>query len=133
MKISTKQYAQTLFELTQEKSEIEVDGVIKRFAELLKKNKQLKRITDIIKKFSEIYNKENGIIEVEMATARELESEQTNKIKSFLKEKYSVKEVLLKSKIDEKTKGGIIIRVEDEILDGSISRQLRELEKMLKN
>ncbi|HFC76843.1 MAG TPA: ATP synthase F1 subunit delta [Candidatus Moranbacteria bacterium] len=133
MKISSKQCAQTLFELTLGKSENEIDSVILKFVKLLKKNKQLKKTNDIIKKFNEIYNKANGIIEAEIVTIRELGSEQFSKIESFLKEKYSVKKVILKSKIDKNIKGGIIIKVGDEVLDGSIKGRLNELARILKS
>ncbi len=131
MKITSKQYAQTLFELTQKKSESEVDGVIKKLAELLKKNRQLNLLSDIVKKFSEIWNKENGIVEAEVISRRELSESLQNETKEFVKNKYQAKEVHLKNKVDKNIKGGVIIKVGDEVLDGSVSRQLRELRKAM--
>jgi len=132
MKISSKQYAQTLFELTQDKSENDIDNVVRKFAEVLKKNKQMKLFADIIKKFSDSYNKENGIVELEVISAREISEEQIEKIKDFVKDKYKARKVLLVKKIDQKIKGGIILKVGDEILDECVNRKLQELGRMLK-
>jgi F-type H+-transporting ATPase subunit delta len=53
------------------------------------------------------------------------------KVKEFVKKKYGAKEVEINIEIDEKIKGGIIIKVGDEILDGSVSSQLKRLKNIL--
>jgi F-type H+-transporting ATPase subunit delta len=131
MKITATQYAKSLYELTVGKSETEIDGVVAKFLKVLIKNRQLKIAKKIMESFATIFNAENGIVEAEVATSRELESSQVHKIKSFLKEKYQAKEVVMKNKIDASIKGGVVIRVEDEILDGSVARQLGELKRVL--
>jgi len=131
MKITSKQYAQTLYELTQGKSEDEINGVIKKFAELLKRNRQLNLLSDIAKRFSETWNENNEVIEAEAISREELGKDLRVKIKKFVKNKYQAREVILKNKTDKKIKGGIIVRVGDEILDGSVSRRLTELRKAI--
>lgn len=131
MKITSTQYAKSLYETTVGKTQPEIDGVVANFIKLLQKSRKIKLADKIIAKFSEIWNKENGIVEAEVATARKLESSQAHKVKSFLKEKYQAKEVVINNKIDSNIKGGIVIKVRDEILDGSVARQLRELKKNL--
>lgn len=132
MKISASQYATTLYELTLDKSKPEIDSVTKKFTEMLIKNHHLKMAKKIIEKFNGIYNRKNGIIEAEVATARELESSQVHKVESFIKEKYKAKEVVIKNKIDESIKGGIIIKIGDEIIDASLKNSLTNLSKLLK-
>lgn len=131
MRITANQYAKSLYELTTEKSQQEINAVIANFIKLLQKSRKMKLADKIIAKFSEIYNKENSIIEAEVATARELESSQAHKVESFLKGKYQAKEVVINNKVDSNIKGGIIIKVGDEILDASIERNLLELKKEL--
>lgn len=99
---------------------------------MLIKNHHLKMAKKIIEKFNGIYNRKNGIIEAEVATARELESSQVHKVESFIKEKYKAKEVVIKNKIDESIKGGIIIKIGDEIIDASLKNSLTNLSKLLK-
>ena len=131
MNVSNKQYAQTLFELTQKESEGNLDDVIKKFAELLRKDKRLRDVDDIIKKFDDICNKENGVIEAEIITKESLKNDLKDRLREFIKDRYRAKKVILKNRTDENIKGGIIIKVNDEILDGSVVRRLRELKKAI--
>lgn len=131
MKISTTQYAKSLYEVTAEKSKHEIDGVVAGFLKVLRKKNQMKLTKKIIEKFSEIYNKKNGIVEAEI-TSRELLSgavrtKVRTKVRTYVSTKYQAKEVVINNKIDESIKGGIIIKVGDEILDGSVARQLNDL------
>ena len=131
MKVTTTQYAKTLYELTENKSEKEISGTVASFIKILVRDKKLKVIKQIINRFSEIYNKENNIIEAEITTSRQIESPQLQKIKNFLKEKYQAEEVVLGLKTDKTIKGGMIIRIGDEILDASIENQISNLKKAL--
>jgi F-type H+-transporting ATPase subunit delta len=131
MKISINQYARSLYESTADKSESDVDIFLVNFVKVLAKNRQTKLAVKIIKKFGELYNKENGIAEVEAISSRKLEADQIKQIEKFIQEKYSVREVIIDNKIDESIKGGIILKIGDEILDASVERQLRELKKSL--
>ncbi len=128
MKISIAQYSKSLYELTVDKSKSEIDGIVNNFMKLLSKKRQAKLLPKIIEKFGELHNRENGIIEAEMIISRKVD---THKVENFIKEKYQAKKVILQEKIDEKIKGGIIIRVGDEILDGSVARQLNDLKSTL--
>jgi len=131
MKITAQQYAKTLLELTDGKTEQAVSDVVKKFAEVLKKDGQIKNAGKIMEKFSEIYNAKHGIVEAEVATRKTLERQNVDRIEKFIKEKYSAKEVIVKNIVDEKIKGGIIIKVGDEVLDGSVGGQLKRLRKNL--
>ena len=131
MKISIKQYSQTLFELTENKSESEVFAIVQKFAEQLKKDGQLKNASKIMEKFAESFNKENGIVVTVVRGRGDLSRDVLEKIEKFVKEKYSAKEVEMNFVIDEAVMGGIIIKVGDEIIDGSVSSQLKRLQKEL--
>lgn len=138
MKVSIKQYSQTLFDLTDGKSEQEVLDVVRRFAEQLKKDGQLKNAGKIMEKFSDIYNAKNGIVEAEVTTKYKIQDTRLpdgqaryKQIEEFIKEKYSANEVVIKNIVDEKIQGGIIIRVGDEVLDGTVNSQLNRLKKQL--
>jgi F-type H+-transporting ATPase subunit delta len=131
MKITSQQYAQTLLELTENKSQEEISAIVKKFAEQLRKDGQLKNADKIMDKFAKLFNAKNGIVEAIVTTAHEMNSGQIEQVESFLKEKYSAKTVEIENVVDEKIKGGIIVRVGDEVLDGSISNQLKRLQKVL--
>ncbi len=127
MKITPNQYAKTLYELTQERSQSEIGDVISQFADLLAKKNQTKLLPKIIEKFADIWNKKNGIVEAEVISREKMSNELSNDVSKYVSNKYGAKEVLIKSVVNESIKGGIIIRVGDEVLDASIERQLRDL------
>ncbi|KKP68099.1 MAG: hypothetical protein UR66_C0008G0007 [Candidatus Moranbacteria bacterium GW2011_GWE1_35_17] len=131
MKISTKQYAQALYELTLEKSESEVNIVVEKFVKELAKNNNVKLASKIIDKFQEIYNRENGIIEASVTSAEKLEKSQMEKIEKYLLDKYKAEKVILSNEIRKEIKGGIILRVGEDILDESIIKKVNNLKTFL--
>jgi F-type H+-transporting ATPase subunit delta len=132
MKVSVKQYANILFDLTQNKSESEIDKVIVRFVAQMKKTGDLKKSCDIIRQFGIVYNKRHNIIEAIITSARQLNINEQDKIKVFIAKRYNVTDVSMKYIIDNKIKGGIIIRVDDEVFDGSVSGRMKILSRNLK-
>lgn len=133
MKISTKQYAQALYELTLGKSESEVGIVVEKFVKELVKNNQIKSVSKIIDNFNNIYNQENGIIEAEIKSREQLQSESLEKIEKYLIKKYKAKQIILNKKINPEIKGGVIIKAGDEITDLSVAGSLNRLKRELIN
>ncbi len=131
MKITVNQYAKSLYAATKEKSQKEIADVVSNFVAILSKNRQVKLFPKISKKFEEIWNKENGIAKVEIVSMEKLNEKILKSIEKFIEKKYPVKKVILNNIVDEKIMGGIIIKVGDEILDGSVLRQLRNLKTSL--
>ena len=131
MRISAKQYAQVLYDLTDGKSKSEIEKSVAGFARHIYKERELKLADKIIGQFSKIYDRKNGIVEATMISARKPESSQVHKVKNFVKEKYGAKEVVLKDIIDESVKGGFVLKVGDEVVDGSVKGRLEELRKIL--
>lgn len=131
MKVSTQQYAKTLLELTDGKSEQEVLDIVKKFAEVLKKDGQLKNAKNIIEKFSDLYNKEHGIVYTLIVGRQKVSQDVLEKVNEFVKRKYSAKEVEIENVVDEKIKGGIVIKVGDEVIDASVDAQLKRLKNIL--
>jgi F-type H+-transporting ATPase subunit delta len=131
MKITAQPYAKALYESTKSKSQSEIDAVISGFAKILQKNNQLKLKKEISKKFKEIYNRENGIVEAEVISKEKLDNKLVDKLIGFVKDKYKAKEVVIDNVVNESIKGGIIVRVGDEVMDGSVERKLKELKSIL--
>lgn len=127
MRVSAKQYAQTLYELAKGKNEPEVKDIIGKFADNLTRNNQLKISEKIIEKFKEIWNEKHGIVEAEVITREEVSTEVRTQVRTYVSNKYEAKEVVINNKIDESIKGGLIIKVRDEILDASVSNSLKNL------
>jgi len=145
MRITDKQYAQTLYDLTDGKTNPEIEKAVVDFARYIYRNRKLKLADKIIEQFGKVYNQKKGIVEAEVVTAQKLESSLAHKVESYIKEKYlaypayrtgrrqagQAKEVILKNVIDKSVRGGLIIKVEDEVIDGSVKGKLEELRKVI--
>jgi len=131
MRISARQYAQTLYDLTEGKPKAEIEKSVAGFARYIYKERKLKLEGKIIESFGKIYNQEKGIIEAEIVIAEKLSAGTEKKVKDYIEKKYNAKEVVLKNIVDPKIKGGIILKVGDEVMDGSVSGKLEELKKVL--
>jgi F-type H+-transporting ATPase subunit delta len=131
MKITAKQYAQTLFELTKDKDEIEIQAVISKFLVVLKKRGDFKMKMDIIQQFQRIFNEANGIVEVKIISQQELKQDQLEKIEQLVKNKYQANQVILKNDIQKEILGGIMMQVGDEVMDGSVAGQLKRMRNSL--
>jgi len=132
MQATIKQYSQVLYEMTKSKSPSEVDKVVASFVDILAHNGQLKIQKSIVKKFGEIYNQENKIIEVQATSCQKIDSHTQHYLEQYLSKKYAVEKIIINNKIDKDIQGGIILQINGERLDGSIRRQLVELKKRLK-
>jgi F-type H+-transporting ATPase subunit delta len=131
MKATATQYAKALYEATKDKDQKEIDGVLADFVKVLSKNNQIRMAGNISKKFGEVYNSENGIVEAEIISCEKINDELRNKLRNYISQKYQAKEVVLNNIVDKSIKGGVIIKVGDEVMDGSINRQIGELKKKL--
>jgi ATP synthase F1 delta subunit len=131
MKITATQYAKSLYELTDGKTKQDINGVVVGFVKVLQKNNQIRLVKNIIEKFSNLYNQKNGIVEAEITTKEEVRSEVRTRVCTYVSNKYKAKEVVLNNKVDKDIKGGIIIKVGDEIVDASIGKSLVELKRVL--
>ncbi len=133
MRASAKQYAQALYDLTDGKSKPEIEKTVADFARYIYKERKWKLTGKIIESFGKIYNQKNGIVEAEVVTAEKLNEPLEKKVKSYIEKKYDAKEVIVKNIINPKIKGGMIVKVGDEIVDGSVEGKLAELKKVLIN
>jgi F-type H+-transporting ATPase subunit delta len=131
MRITTKQYAQTLYEMTDGQSKPEIEKSVADFARYMHKERKLKLAGKVIEQFEKIYNQKNGIVEAEIVTAEKLNESLEKKVKSYIEKKYNANKVVLKNTVDESIKGGMILKIGDEIVDGSVAGKLAELKKFL--
>lgn len=126
MKTTTRQYAIALYEATKDLSGAKLDKVVAGFVAILARDRKLKQIDKIISDFEHYSKKQQGIAEIEITSARELDKKVIDKIGKIFGENT---EAIIK--IDESIIGGIKIKTEDKILDGSIKTQLLKLKESI--
>lgn len=133
MKISSRQYAQSLYESVASKSEKEIKVVLKNFVALLGKQRELGRAEEIISAFNEIWNKANSEIAATLTSARKLDATTKKMIVSYLEEKAGAKKIALTEEIDEKLIGGFVLKYGGKVIDGSLKTNLEDLKNKISN
>ncbi len=124
MRLSAKQYAETLYALTKGKGEKEVDAVIKNFVSALSRRNNLCLAKEIIDRFERIYNEKHGIKKIEVTAARALDAH-------IKKEFEKLGEVATKT--DESLVGGVKIKVGDTLVNASVKQTLKNLRTKIAN
>lgn len=131
MKVSNQQYADALYEAVKEKSQSEVNEILANFVKILAKNNQIKNAENIIGKFKETWSRKEGVIEAEVVSREKLDRELKIEIEKYVSKKYNAEKIKIIEKVDPEIKGGVVIRVRDEVIDGSIKGQLNNLRRKL--
>ncbi|MBP9732022.1 MAG: ATP synthase F1 subunit delta [Candidatus Magasanikbacteria bacterium] len=125
-KLLTKQYGKILFESTKGLKGDELESVIKKFLTFLQSKQMISKADQIMSEYEKCVKEAEGIKMIEIVSARELSPEAVKEISKHFGEKVEATVI-----IDPKLLGGIMIRTENEILDGSIKGQLEKLKQQL--
>ena len=105
-------------------------GLFVKFILLLIDKKRLAHILDIADAYRQLYEQLQGIVEARVVTAVELEPDLEQRTIEML-ERETGKTIRLKKTVDADIIGGMIIIVEDEIIDGSIRHKLEQMRRSL--
>jgi F-type H+-transporting ATPase subunit delta len=126
MDISIKQYAKTLYKLIDSKGKNEAEKIIEDFVAVLAENNDHGKIKKIIEEFNNFWNKEKGIVEAEISSAKELDKEIVKLLNNYIAKLSGAKEVVLSEKVDKNLLGGVIIKYGDKVLDGSLRSKIND-------
>ncbi|MEJ5252944.1 MAG: ATP synthase F1 subunit delta [Chthonomonadetes bacterium] len=89
-------------------------------------------LPEVVREFEELRDEHLGIIRVQATTARPLDEEQQQALIRSLEQRTG-KTVLLSLQTDPSLIGGIVVRIGDTIIDGSVRGQLLRLKQYLLN
>lgn len=106
-------------------------GVVKNFLNLLVQKKRANVLPEIAEAFQNLIDRKQNISQGSVTSATELSDDLKDKIKSTL-ENITGKKIVLTSEVDASIIGGIIAKVGDLVLDGSIKSQLMGLKESIK-
>lgn len=132
MRISTKKYAIALYESLKDSLGKNTDEIIRNFVHTLAHRGILGRADKIIADFIKYYNAQEGITRLEITSANGLDGDQENTIIKLF-EKALGKKIELQKTIDKNILGGIVVKYDDKVVDGSIAYQLGQLRKELQS
>lgn len=120
-KISAKKYAISLYESLEEASESEVHKLIKDFIKILIRKNQINLISKILIEFEKHWNGQRGVKKVEVTTAQPITNK---KIITDELNKHLQRQIELEEKVDKEIIGGLIIKYDDILIDGSVRKRL---------
>lgn len=128
MKFTSQQYAQALYDAVHETKDHDV--VLDNFVKILAQNGDLGKADEIEMEYRKLEMKEKGIVQAQVTVAREVNvnSAIINEMNEIVKGK-----VELKTQVDEGIVGGVVVRVDDTLIDASVKTQLNDLNKELKS
>lgn len=110
----------------------EVDPILLSFLLVLVGKNRISLFNNIHRAYTNLMNEKNNIVEIKVTTARNLSeteyAEVTEKVGKILN-----KNIILIKHVNPEIMGGIIIQMGDKLIDGSIARQLKNMEKSLKS
>jgi F-type H+-transporting ATPase subunit delta len=133
MKISARQYAESLYETVAGQTVAEAKAVIKKFVAMLGRQRDIPRAAEIIKNFQEIWDERQGELPAELVSARKLEPAAQDLVMNYLRQKTGATKINLQTKIEPEIIGGFILRYRSQIVDGSLRSSLDSLKSQISN
>lgn len=100
------------------------------FLKLLSRKNRVNLLNQICMAFIKKYNEYAGIVEIDVFVADDLPEDQKDELHRILENKTG-KKVDLKLNRDTSLKGGMAVRIDDTVIDGTIRHKLQELENQL--
>jgi F-type H+-transporting ATPase subunit delta len=110
-----------------------INSLTASFIKLLGTKSREANLPEIISAFIEQYNEAKGIHKVKLTTAVEISDEMKNDFINKIKASEGVKTIELETVVDEDIVGGFILQMEGKLADGSIRRDLNDVQKQFMN
>lgn len=107
-----------------------LDDTTVLFIDLLCRKKRAALLVDIINEYYALRDEREGIVNIDVTSAVELDGEQSKKLINSLAS-YTGKKVQARLSLDKGLLGGVTVKIGDTILDGSVKHQLQVLKSAL--
>ena len=134
MKISPKQYAKLIDEYTENAvGEDDLNKKIALIAGFVKRNRDQAILDKIVDEYDKLSRDKGGELLVQLESGKKLREEQIEKIKEKISQKRGVAsdKIQLVSIVNPKLIGGIRVKIENNIIDGSVKSKLTRLQLSL--
>lgn len=108
-----------------------VSLTLDRFFELILHHHREKYLHFMLHAYTGLYRQRHAIVDATLTTAALVSSEAAERIAGIVQMRTRSREVRLHREVDESLIGGFVFRVDDLLLDASLSRQLNILRRQL--
>jgi F-type H+-transporting ATPase subunit delta len=88
-------------------------------------------VLDIHKEFEKLYNEHQNTAEVVAITSVKMDDTLKEKLAKALENRLN-KNIKLVNKVDKDIIGGVLLKIENKVIDGTIKGQLKEIERVIK-
>ena len=130
MKYSARQYAEALMDSLEGAAPKDQDVVLDNFVKILAANNDTRLVDEIAEQFRKLELQKKGIKQVEITSAHALKPQTEARIVDELNRLAHGKLEVTK-KVDEQLIGGVVVRLEDQVLDASVKNNLEQLKQEL--
>ena len=110
---------------------MKLDPITANFLGVLASNRRLARLGDIIRAFNLLAADHRGETRAEIVSARPLDDDQVEAIKTRLKSRVG-RDVAVDLSVDPAILGGLVVKVGSQMIDGSIRTKLNNLAQAMK-
>lgn len=107
-----------------------ISKIAQNFLKILLRKKRMHLLPDIYNDYFLLVEEEKGEKVAEVKSKVPLSEEEERKLIVKLEEKFK-KKIRLEKEIDEKILGGLIVKIEDKIIDGSVRGKLKKFKEQL--
>jgi F-type H+-transporting ATPase subunit delta len=105
--------------------------LLQRLIGLLAQRDRIELLPLIAKAYLRLWNTHQGIVEAEAVSARPLDETETRAVAAAAARAAGGKEVELRRRVDPDLMGGLLLRMEGRIFDGTVRARLRALREQL--
>lgn len=109
----------------------QISKEMNNFLYILIDKKRERNFFEIVEEYEKMYNEHENIVKVTAITSTKMDENALQKLKGTLETKLN-KKVEISNKIDNSILGGVLLKVGDKIIDGTIIGQLETMGKAIK-
>lgn len=120
--LTSEQQAQHLIDVCGD----ELDAPVRNFVRVLAQNKRLALFPDIRQRFDQLKAAREQRVDIDVATAFELDAELGERLAAALRKKLQ-RDVSVSTRVDRSLLGGVVVRAGDIVIDGSVRGRLSKL------
>ncbi len=107
-------------------------GIMKNFLLVVNRYNRMADLPLIIDEYERRYDEEQGLILGQVTTAVAMTDQQKSRLEASVAKRLGYESAQLTEKVDPAIVGGVIVEVQDRVIDGSVATQLAKLREMLK-
>lgn len=119
-------------QLTQQALDGKIHPLLASLLNLMIQKRREAVLDEVFREYGKLYDEHLGILRVQAVTARPMDELQEQSLVRSL-ERRTGKTILVEKQVDSALIGGIIVRIGDTVIDGSVHGQLQRLKQYLLN